>query len=311
VDPSEIERPVAGFEVGSVPQLLIDVHGVLCAANVPARELLGVEDHHIGRAIDDPGLPPGLVEVRSRIERVLADPATVEPVELTPESEVQAFDIIAARLPSSEDGFAGTSVSFIEVPIGGDERAYSARTRAELDAAYEDVASTVEQLESTNEELQSTLGALAATNAALDTMNRQLESTNDELETMHEELRQRTDRLNELNSFLDSILARVQSGVIVVDRDMRVQVWNQHAVELWGLRADEVEGAHLASLDIGLPVEHLNEPIRSCLNSEEVGEFELDAIDRRGRAIRIRTVVAPLCGSDSQVVGAILIVDAR
>ena len=51
-----------------------------------------------------------------------------------------------------------------------------------------------------------------------------------------------------------------------MDRDVRVQVWNETAAELWGLRDDEVEGEHLTDLDIGLPVEQLNQPIRACLN---------------------------------------------
>jgi two-component system CheB/CheR fusion protein len=142
-------------------------------------------------------------------------------------------------------------------------------------------------------------------------MNEELQSTNEELETINDELRQRTDDLNDLNSFLESILASLQSAVIVVDRDVRVQIWNHEAAELWGLRDEEVEGEHLMNLDIGLPVEQLNQPIRACLTGEVEEEvaIDLDAVNRRGRAIRCRTVISPLRGAEEQIVGAILLLE--
>jgi two-component system CheB/CheR fusion protein len=143
-------------------------------------------------------------------------------------------------------------------------------------------------------------------------MNEELQSTNEELETINDELRQRTDDLNELNSFLESILTSLQSAVIVVDRDVRIQIWNQQAAELWGLRDDEVEGEHLMNLDIGLPVEQLNQPIRACFSGEAGEEISLDvnAVNRRGRSIRCRVIISPLHGADDQIMGAILLLDA-
>jgi two-component system CheB/CheR fusion protein len=142
-------------------------------------------------------------------------------------------------------------------------------------------------------------------------MNEELQSTNEELETINDELRLRTDDLNELNSFLESILASLQSAVIVVDRDVRIQIWNHEAAELWGLRDDEVAGEHLMNLDIGLPVERLNQSIRACLTGEISGdvEIEIDAVNRRGRAITCRTLITPLRGAEGQIVGAILLLD--
>jgi two-component system CheB/CheR fusion protein len=213
----------------------------------------------------------------------------------------------------------GTSVSFFEVTPQRRLEHDLDRARTELDSAYEELQSTVEELETTNEELQSTNEELEttneelqSTNEELETMNEELQSTNEELETINDELRQRTDELNELNSFFESILTSLQSGVIVVDRDVRVQVWNQQAAELWGLRDEEVEGEHLMNLDIGLPVERLNQPIRACLTGEDGAQFELelDAVNRRGRAIRCRTLVTSLRGANDQIVGAILLLDA-
>ena len=45
-------------------------------------------------------------------------------------------------------------------------------------------------------------------------MNEELQSTNEELETMNDELRQRTVELNDVNAFLETILASLGVGVV-------------------------------------------------------------------------------------------------
>ena len=85
----------------------------------------------------------------------------------------------------------------------------------------------------------------------------ELQATNEELETINEELRQRTLDLNEVNSFLESILVSLGAGVVVLDEELRVRAWNEQAAELWGLRPDEVQGQHFANLDIGLATDRL------------------------------------------------------
>ena len=100
-------------------------------------------------------------------------------------------------------------------------------------------------------------------------MNEELQSSNEELETMNEELRQRTDELNELNAFLEAILTSLRSAVVVLDRDMRVQVWNDQAQDLWGLRSEEVAEEHIMNLDIGLPVDQLHQPVRAALAGDD------------------------------------------
>ena len=64
-------------------------------------------------------------------------------------------------------------------------------------------------------------------------MNEELQSTNEELQTANVELRHRTDDLNRANSFLDSILTSLRIGVVVVDRNLSVQIWNRRAEDLW------------------------------------------------------------------------------
>ena len=144
-------------------------------------------------------------------------------------------------------------------------------------------------------------------------MNEELQSTNEELETMNDELHERTDETLQANSFLASVLAGIQQGVVVVDRELCVLAWSSRATELWGLRDDEVEGEHLLNLDIGIPVQRLRDPIRRVLAGEGATEVELEGHDRRGKPVRVRIEVAPLeslPGADGTS-GAILLVSAE
>jgi two-component system CheB/CheR fusion protein len=215
--------------------------------------------------------------------------------------------------------FAGVIVTYVD---STDHRALEEdleRARRELETAYEELQSTVEELETTNEELQSTNEELEttneelqSTNEELETMNEELQSTNEELETMNDELRERTDETLQANSFLGSVLAGIQQGVVVVDRTLRIVAWSRRATDLWGLRDDEVEGEHLLNLDIGIPVQRLRDPIRHVLAGSAAEELELDGHDRRGKPVRVQIAVAPLQNrpDTDELDGAILLVSA-
>ena len=110
------------------------------------------------------------------------------------------------------------------------------------------------------------------------------------------------------------LLTSVRMGVVVVDAQMRVQIWNGQSEDLWGLRAEEVIGEPFLDLDIGLPVERLAEVIRGCIaGGESYGEMVLESVNRRGRHIRCRVMCSPLvrAGTASGAVrqGAILLME--
>ncbi|MDX2242911.1 MAG: PAS domain-containing protein [Leptolyngbyaceae cyanobacterium bins.302] len=167
-----------------------------------------------------------------------------------------------------------------------------------------------EELQSSNEELETTNEELQSTNEELETMNEELQSTNEELQTINDELRQRTNDLNQANAFLNSILTSIRAGVIVVDPQFNILSWNTEAENLWGLRAEEVQGESLFGLDIGLPVEQLREPIRSCLSGQvDQQEIMLNAVNRRGRTMQCRISCNPLVGFDRDRQGVILLME--
>src|SRR5262249_16816409 len=188
-------------------------------------------------------------------------------------------------------------------------------SKRELETAYEELQSTVEELETTNEELQSTNEELETTNEELqsgneepETMNEELQSTNEELETINDELRQRSLELNEVNAFLETILSSMGVAVIVIDRDQRVQIWNNESTELWGVRSDEAHGQHLFGLDIGLPLDGLRTALRGVLGgTEDRADVELEALNRRGRTVRVNVTLLRLGLGPDDVNGAILL----
>jgi len=143
-------------------------------------------------------------------------------------------------------------------------------------------------------------------------MNEELQSTNEELETINDEMQQRTSELNKSNGFLESVLTSLRMGVMVVDPNLRVQVWNTRAADLWGLRSDEVQGQHFLNLDIGLPVDRLKSSVRSCITGEKpFEELSLSATNRRGRAITCRVVCTALTGKSRDIEGAIVLMEER
>jgi two-component system, chemotaxis family, CheB/CheR fusion protein len=317
---------VLGFDMAPVAQLVLDVGGILLAANQHARTLFGLTPREVGRPVQDLEISYRPLELRSRLDTVYADrhAVWVRGVEWRMGADIAWFDVLFSPIANGAGALDGTGVSFVDVTSQRRLQDELQRSKADLESAYEELQSAVEELETTNEELQSTNEELEttneelqSTNEELETTNDELQSTNEELETTNEELRQRTGDLDEVNAFLESILTSLDSAVVVVDRNVRIQVWNRHAHDLWGLRYDEVVGEHLMNLDIGLPLEHLRQPVRSCLTGEEEQQsLVVPAVNRRGRAIDCEVRVTPLLRGDQgqngdAIVGAILLIDAR
>lgn len=144
-------------------------------------------------------------------------------------------------------------------------------------------------------------------------MNEELESANHELETMNDEQSTRSSELSHLSSFLEGVLESLGVGVVVVGTDLRVLAWNGHSQELWGMRANEAEGEHFLSLDIGLPVEQLGPAVKAALgSSRETTELTLDAHSRRGKDFKCWVRALPLITAGESVFGAlVLMADAE
>jgi two-component system CheB/CheR fusion protein len=318
VDISRI-RDIA-FEMDPVAQLVVDGAGRLTLVNERARALFGIGHSDIGRLFQDLEVSFRPTDLRTAIQEAYTArrPTFRRDIAFpTPAGEPRYMDIQVLPMIGTDGAVLGAKIGFVEVTRYRRLQEELQTSKHELETAYEELQSSNEELETTNEELQSsneeletTNEELQSTNEELETMNEELQSTNEELETINTELRQRGEDLNHANSLLKSILGGLRVGVAVIDRDLRVMVWNERAEDLWGLRADEVRDRHFMNLDIGLPVDQLRQPLRACLTGESPQErVVLDARDRRGRAIRCEVNCTPLLNPEREIRGAIVLME--
>jgi two-component system CheB/CheR fusion protein len=313
----------AALELALQPQLIVTRTGVLGYANVAARALFDIGTEQVGRPFAQLPIAREPIELEGAIEHVMTQRKRLSlgDASFTPANGQERYlDVTVAPLLSSGNVALGALVVFEDVSRYQLLQQELVDNRKELEAAYEGLQSAVDELETTNEELQSaneelqtTNEELQSTNEELETMNEELSSTNEELETINDELRERTGELNSVNEFLEAILTSLGVAVAVVDRAQQVQVWNRGAEELWGLREDEATDQHFMALDIGLHPEWLAPALRSVISGASAKETaQLDAINRRGRAVVCDTTVMPLIarGVDGpEVRGAIVLME--
>jgi two-component system, chemotaxis family, CheB/CheR fusion protein len=305
-------------DVSPVAQIVVDRDEVVTVANQRARALFDLTARDVGRPLRDLDVSYRPLDLRSALRDAFS---TREPVRLgwtrwTPRNGAErVLEVTVTPVDGAKGEPLGAGIHFEDVTDFARLDTEHARQKRELEAAHEELQSTVEELEttneelhSTNEELETTNEELQSTNEELETMNEELQSTNDELETMNDEQRERALELDRVNMFLEGILSNLGVSVVVVDHQQQVQVWNASSSDLWGLREDEVQGKRFLDLDIGLPVEELRGPIESALAaSPRNREVKLAATERRGRPIELTVRTMPLRDPRGGHFGALLL----
>ena len=320
---TEMSLRLRSFDTGMVPQFVVDDIGRLSLVNARGRAVFRLAGADIGRPLQDLEVSYRPYELRSVIEQAYLDRQAVVREGVAwrgADGEQRWFDIVVAPLLDANGAPAGASISFVEVTRVRQLQQQLDDSQVELETAYQELQSTNEELETTNEELHSTVEELEttneelqSTNEELETMNEELQSTNEELQAINDELRVRSASLNEVSAFLESMFASLRSGVAVLDRELRVIVWNRQAEDLWGIRADEAEQTPFLDLDIGLPLAPLAPPLRACLGGMlDSHESLLPALNRRGRAIVCRTTLSPLLAKGNDLPrGVIVMMDEQ
>ena len=307
----------ASWDVSPLAQIVIDAKGRLVVANERARTLFNIGAPDFGRPFQDLELSYRPTDLRSIIDQANTGrkPLVVRSVEWTLRGgDVRWIDVHATPLYASGQ-VHGVAISFDDVTAFQHLHRELEKSNSELEGAYEELQSTNEELETTNEELQSTVEELEttneelqSTNEELETMNEELQSTNEELTTINDELRRRSDELNDVNDFMEAVLGSLSGGVVVLDTELRVEVWNEKATDLWGVRDEEVRGMHFMMLDIGLPVQALAKPIRACLSGEAESEvLSLEAINRRGKPITCEVTCTPMRRANGDDVRGVIV----
>ena len=317
---SDVSLRDIAFDLNPLAQVVVNLNGLITLANERARSLFGFSSKEPNYQLQDLPLSHRAAELRSCIDQASAElrPITMSNVEWTTISgDSQYFDVQITPLSDLKNTLLAISITFIDITRSKRLQEELEHSNRELGMAYEELQSTNEELETTSEELQSsneeletTNEELQSTNEELETMNEELQSSNEELQTLNEELRLRSDKFNEANTYLESLLASLRGGVVVVDRDLQVQLWNNKAENLWGLRTAEVKGQLFLNLDIGLPVEQLLQPIRTCLLGQvNYMEVTLEATNRRGKTINCKVTCTSMINMAQEIRGVILLME--
>jgi two-component system, chemotaxis family, CheB/CheR fusion protein len=314
------ELRAGALDVAHTAMVVIDSGGFVNAVNQTARDLFGIASADIGRPFQDLELSYRPVDLRTALAQVYAGngEVSVGRVEwIRAGGRTRTFQVKVQPIPGDGAHGLGATISFEDVTEVARLEDEHDRSKRQLETAYEELQSTVEELETTNEELHSTNEELETTNEELqssneelETMNEELKSTNDELEVMNEDQAARTGELDRANMFLEGILASLGVGVVVVDRELNVQVWNANSEDMWGLRSDEVEGRPLMSLDVGFAAAELVPPLQRMLADAKETELTMDATSRRGKPVRCRVRLQPLRQSNGDTYGALLLMEA-
>ena len=307
----------AASAIGPAARLVVDASRFLVDANDLAADLFSIDPADIGTPFQDLEVSYTPLELRGPLNQAFKERRTVSAgrTELGDSGEKRIYEAEITPLTGDGDGPVGAVIAFTDITDYAKLVAEHAKSKQDLESAYEELQSTVEELETTNEELQSTNEELETTNEELQsaneelqTMNEELASTNDELETMNQEQRRHGDELDRLNLFLEGILGNLQLGVAVVDRESRIQLWNAGAEDLWGLHPDEVAGQDLFSLEIGLPTEKLRGPLKDALSGDsESADVKVEAVNRRGSRFTCEVRVMPLGSDDRGLYGGIVL----
>jgi two-component system CheB/CheR fusion protein len=309
-----------GFRSSPVAQIILDTSRSVALVNEVASDLFNLSPADIGRPLAELDLSYQPVELRKPVDDVLSTGSTVYLSDVPFPSSTDArrwFDVQIAPVVDSGGERLGARISFIDMTHSRQLAEQLQQSQADLETANEELQSSNEELETTNEELQSTVEELEttneelqSTNEELETMNEELHSTNEELEAANEQLMQRSAQLDQSAVFLESVMASMNSAVVVVDPSMTVRAWSRRAEDLWGVRPEEAQGVHFSNLDILLPLDELLQPMRECLTGRSSDyEVTLAATNRRGRSIQCRVTLNPLKDVNGDITGVVILME--
>ncbi|SHT84762.1 CheR methyltransferase SAM binding domain-containing protein [Mycobacteroides abscessus subsp. abscessus] len=308
------------FRASPVAQIVVTGDDTVAMINQQAETSFGLSARDIGRLLRDLEISYRPVELRSYIEQAKVErrSARIQDVQWQRAgAEAVWFEIHINPLVDADNGLLGVSIVFFDVTAMRALLDKVVQTNRQLETAYEELQSTNEELETTNEELQSTVEELEttneelqSTNEELETMNEELQSTNDELHTINDALRERSAELDDSRTFTSALVNSIRLGVVVVDREMRVVMWNRGSEELWGLRSDETQGVLITSLDMGLPLDEIRPMIgHAFVDPDSSGQVVVNAVTRRGRSAQIRVTCSSFKSQDDSLRGALLLME--
>ncbi len=203
------------------------------------------------------------------------------------------------RLPDDQPGTAAAEASPDDPRVGELEHELTV-TREHLQTVIQELESANEELQATNQELQSSNEELQATNEELETTNEELQSTNEELQTVNDELQAKSNELLEKATDLQNVSSGIEMPVIILDRDLRVRLFNESARALFEITQSDL-GAQITQLASTIDLPDMRRKFQRVIETGVA--YRADITDVGGRVYAL--TISPYRDSDKVIVGAV------
>lgn len=211
----------------------------------------------------------------------------------------QVINLKIIPVPDSEQAQGLMLVSFEDVvPVkakqaekekGGRADARAGRVHEiekELKYTRENLQATIEELQASNEELKSANEELQSTNEELETSKEEMQSVNEELATVNSELQVKIEQLSRAENDMRNLLDSTNSGIIFLDRDLRIKRFTQEATKLINLIHSDI-GCPISHIVANLEYEGLDMDARQVLDALVPKEQEVRTRDGHNYLMRI------------------------
>jgi two-component system, chemotaxis family, CheB/CheR fusion protein len=317
-------------------ELLVDARGNLVGANEYAHTVLGLHRSDVARPFSELPIASSAIDLKRPLEEVLAEGRSRDLGNVSLEqSDGTTLEMSVRMLPIPGDGSTtnGVAITFADTRASVRLREGYRQMHEELETAYEELQSTNEELVTSNEELQSSYEELETSNEELQSANEELETTNEELRSSNEELEQAnidlkstTEAVEHLNTTLvdanrelirfsglhRQVMDNFPAAIVVLNSHLLVEEWNHAATALWGLTEPQVAGEPFFGLDMGLPLERLQDPVRATRQPGATpAMLEVMATDTNGEAFTCRVKVLPVSGGQPETAAMLIMEDMR
>ncbi len=296
--------------------IALDVNDTVTACNDAAQSIWGLRGGQLlGKRVQASELVYRAPELIGWVETARASKETVQfRSALRMDGEERAISVVLRAIFADTGERIGMILNCEDVT--SHERLQSTieqleATGEELQSANEELETTNEELQSTNEELETTNEELQSTNEELETTNEELQSLNEELENMNQELEARSHELNALTSRYEETLKRMPWPVILVNRDLRIQLWNSAAQRLFGVGATSVVGVELEQLPTDPTLmKNLLRRCRAVLEKNKTLTVHDQKLRTAGGGARFDVQLTPASRDENQVDGVLIMFGA-
>lgn len=153
-------------------------------------------------------------------------------------------------------------------------------SRAEHEAAIQDLRVANEELQSVNEEYRST-------SEELETSKEELQSMNEELQTVNSELKSKLETIGAAHSDLENIIAATDIGTLFLDPKMRIRMFTPRVARLFNITEADI-GRTISDFTHQLNYGALADDAKRVLSDLAPLEREVEGRDGRWHVMRIR-----------------------